>query len=117
MKDCCERDLETSHVSVGSGAQRQLVAKFRSKFMREAQMIAEMDHQHIVRVLDVFEGNGTAYYVMDNLTGGSLSSIVKESGPLDEAYWIRFLRKSLILHLKANPSLLLMRRQRAFSSN
>ena len=77
MKDCCERDDATSRVTVGTGSQRSLVEKFRGKFIREAQMIAGMDHPHIVRVLDVFEENGTAYYVMDYHPGGSLADLVK----------------------------------------
>ena len=84
MKDCCERDATTSQVTVGTGSQRELVNKFRGKFIREAQMIASMNHPNIVRVLDVFEENGTAYYVMDHLPGGSLSDKVKRDGPLSE---------------------------------
>ena len=84
MKDCCERDATTSQVTVGTGSQRELVNKFRGKFIREAQMMASMNHPNIVRVLDVFEENGTAYYVMDHLPGGSLSDKVKRDGPLSE---------------------------------
>lgn len=84
MKDCCERDDATSRVTIGTGNQRALAEKFRGKFIREAQMIAGMDNPHIVRVLDVFEENGTAYYVMDYLPGGSLADKVKNYGPLAE---------------------------------
>lgn len=48
-------------------------------------MIAGMDHPHIVRVTDVFEENGTAYYVMENLPGGSLADRIMTGGPLSEA--------------------------------
>lgn len=36
MKDCCERDVATSQVSVGTGTQRDLATKFRGKFIRNA---------------------------------------------------------------------------------
>ena len=85
MKDCCERDSVTSQVSVGTGTQRDLVTKFRGKFIREAQILAEFKHPHIVRVLDVFEENNTAYYVMENLSGGSLSERIKEKGRFSES--------------------------------
>lgn len=85
MKDCCERDDATSRVTVGTGSQRELVEKFRGKFIREAQMMAGMDHPNVVRVLDVFEENETAYYVMENLSGGSLKGKVEAQGPLSEA--------------------------------
>ena len=81
MKDCCERDESTSRVTVGTGTQRALVEKFRGKFLREAQMMAGMSNAHIVSVYDVFEENGTAYYVMENLPGGSLADKVRKTAP------------------------------------
>ena len=118
MKDCCERDTSTSQVSVGTGAQRDLVNKFRGKFIREAQMIAELDHPHIVRVLDVFEENGTAYYVMDYLPGGSLADKVRREGPLPEDRAEEYIRQvsgalSCIharntVHLDVKPSNILL---------
>ena len=76
MKDCCERDESTSSVSVLSAALKAQVEKFRGKFIREARLIAWMKHAGIVPVYDVFEENGTAYYIMEYLPGGSLSSKV-----------------------------------------
>ena len=93
MKDCCDRDSSTSKVTIGTGNQKELVEKFRGKFIREAQVIAGMEHPHIVRVTDVFEENGTAYYVMENLTGGSLADKVKKEGPLSEAEAEKYIRQ------------------------
>jgi serine/threonine protein kinase len=118
MKDCCERDESSSQVTVGTGSQRQLVEKFRGKFIREAQMIASMDHSNIVRVIDVFEENGTAYYVMDNLPGGSLAEKVKKQGPLPEAVAEKYIRQVAdalayiheqnTVHLDVKPSNILL---------
>lgn len=44
-----------------------------------------MKHDNIVRVLDIFEEKGTAYYVMDYISGKSLNDLVKERGALQEA--------------------------------
>lgn len=93
MKDCCERDTATSQVSVGSSGMKGLVDKFRGKFIREAQMMRKLDHPHIVRVTDCFEENGTAYYVMDYLSGGSLSDKIKKDGPLSEAQAGKYIRQ------------------------
>ena len=93
MKDCCERDLATARVTVGTGSQRALVEKFRGKFIREAQMIAGLDHPHIVRVYDVFEERGTAYYVMAYLEGDSLADRIKRNGALPEGESLRFIRQ------------------------
>ena len=118
MKDCCERDLSTSHVSVGTGSQRELVRKFREKFLREAQMIAALDNPHIVKIHDVFEENGTAYYVMENLPGGSLTDKVKKEGPLSEAQAEKYIRQVAdalsylherdTVHLDVKPSNILL---------
>ena len=118
MKDCCERNEQTSRITVGTGSQRELVEKFRGKFIREAQMIAAMEHPHIVRIHDVFEENGTAYYVMENLPGGSLSDKVKKEGPFDEARAEKYIREvsdalayiheRKTVHLDVKPSNILL---------
>lgn len=93
MKDCCERDSATARVTAGTGSQRELVEKFRGKFIREAQMIAGLDHPHIVKVYDVFEEKGTAYYVMAYLEGESLADRIKKKGALPERESLRFIRQ------------------------
>ncbi len=77
MKDFCNRDKTTSHVSVVTESGREQVVRFREKFLKEARNIARLRHPNIVRISDVFEENGTAYYVMDFCEGGSLSELLK----------------------------------------
>lgn len=84
MKDCCERDGDTSIMSVPTLSNRKLVEKFKGKFIREARMLASLNHRHIVRVIDVFEENATAYYVMEIISGGSLAEKVRREGPLPD---------------------------------
>ena len=84
MKDYCGRDASASQVTLGTEGSRQLVAHFREKFLKEARNIAELDHPNIVPIYDVFEENGTAYYVMKYATGGSLAAKVKREGHLQE---------------------------------
>ena len=93
MKEYCERDGSTSHVSVPSSGSRELVERFRQKFLREARMIASLNHPNIVKIHDVFEENGIAYYVMEHLPGGSLSDKVRDNGPLSEEQSLDYIRQ------------------------
>lgn len=77
MKDYCYRKESTSHVSVGTEGSEDLVNRFRQKFLSEARKIAHFQHANIIRISDVFEENGTAYYVMDYCEGGSLADLLR----------------------------------------
>ena len=94
MKEYCDRDETTSHVTLGTSAgSKELVSRFRTKFTREAQMIAELEHPNIVKIHDIFEENGTAYYVMEFLNGDSLWEKVKKNGPLPEKEALKYIRQ------------------------
>ena len=93
MKEYCNRDGETSQVSIGSEGSKELVARFRLKFIKEAQTIAGLNHPHIIRIHDIFEENGTAYYVMEYHDHGSLSELIKQRGSLPEAEALRYIRE------------------------
>ena len=93
MKDCCERDESTSHVTLGTAGMREQVSRFREKFLKEARNIAKLNHPNIVRIIDVFEENGTAYYVMEYAEGGSLKDKVEAQGHLSEAVATRYIKQ------------------------
>lgn len=84
MKELCERDKSTSHVTLGTEGSRETVNRFKEKFLKEARNIAKLNHPNIVRIIDVFEENGTAYYVMEYAENGSLADKVKREGYLTE---------------------------------
>ena len=84
MRDSCLRDEDSITVSVPSTGSAAQVEKYRKKFDKEARTLALLDHPHIVRVIEIFEENGTVYYVMQHLPGGSLKDLVKKRGPLPE---------------------------------
>lgn len=89
MKSLCNRDQETSQVSVGSAGSIEMVERFRQKFVKEALNIAEFNHPNIIRIYDVFEENDTAYYVMEYIDSGSLSSF----GKISEQKAVRYIRQ------------------------
>ena len=114
MKEHCERDSGTSYISVPSSGSRELVDRFRQKFIKEARNIASLEHKHIVPIIDVFEENGTAYYVMKYFSGGSLSfnSAIPEDVALrytnQLASALRFIHQKRMMHLDIKPSNILL---------
>lgn len=54
----------------------------KKEFIQEAQTLARFQHPSIVKVLDVFEENGTAYYAMELLEGESLGDLLRGQGLL-----------------------------------
>ena len=59
----------------------------RQDFINEARRLRKigLDHDNIVKVDEVFEANGTAYYMMEYIEGESLRDFVTARGRLSEA--------------------------------
>ena len=85
MKGVTERDETTSFVSVSNADNVQQFEEQREKFKKEARRLRKLKNEHIVKVHDLFEENGTAYYVMDYIEGESLAERLKRIGrPIHE---------------------------------
>ena len=118
MSDYCAREHDTLRVTLGTDSSREMIEHFRDKFVKEACNIAALDHPNIVRVIDVFEENGTAYYVMEYHSAGSLGSLVDNRGALNEddaLYYIRQVASALkyvhsrkMMHLDIKPDNILV---------
>ena len=54
------------------------------RFLNEARILAQVNHPGVVRVRDFFEGNGTAYIVMDYEDGEALSQLLQREKTLPE---------------------------------
>lgn len=61
----------------GSKRQKDAFNSMSQSFLKEAQRIADLNHKHVIKVHDLFEENGTAYYVMDYIDGCSLEDVLK----------------------------------------
>ena len=119
MKDLCNRDASTLHVSVPSTGSKELVEKFLEKFIKEANNIAGLQHPNIIKVLEVFEENSTAYYVMEFIKDFSLKELVNESGTLPETDALEYIRQvasaldyihqKRINHLDVKPANILLK--------
>ena len=92
MQDYCNREDYTNRVTVGTKSKHELVDKYKRKFIGEAKALSGLEHEGIVRVSDVFEENGTAYFVMDYVDGQSLAGLCK-NGPLPEMHALYYIRQ------------------------
>ena len=93
MDGHCTREGQTHQVMVATGGDRSLVDMFYDKFFKEACHIAQLEHPNIVSIIDVFEENSTAYYVMRYAPNGSLEAKVNREGFLSEAEATRYILK------------------------
>lgn len=93
VRDFCNRDENTAHITVGTQGKKGLVEKLKSKFIDEAKALYRLRHPGIVHVSDIFEENGTAYYVMDYIDGCSLDVYLQQNGPLPEAEALGYIRQ------------------------
>lgn len=93
VKDYCNRDEVTKHITLATQSKRELIAKLRKKFLEEARAIFQMKHDNIVRVYSFFEENNTAYYVMEFIEGESLGDMLKRRGSLSETEALDYIRQ------------------------
>ena len=92
LKGSCQRDSSTSEVSVPVTDNKELVSKCQKKFKSEARKIASLNNDHIINIIDIFDENGTSYYVMKYLSGGSLANKV-QNGPLPELVALKVIKE------------------------
>ncbi len=114
MGDYCTRNDHTGCVAVGIESKRDFVEKLKQKFIDEARTISNLSHTGIVHVIDVFEENDTAYYVMDYIEGCSLAEIIRRQGKLPEheavgyvaqvSEALRYIHNHHHLHLDVKPA-------------
>ena len=83
MKD--ENDRDGSSVTMPNTTKQELFHGQIEKFKKEAKRMFAIKNEHIVGVQDLFEENGTAYYVMDYVDGENLAERLKRTGkPMTE---------------------------------
>ena len=115
ISEWCSRGEDTLTVSVSVDSNRASFAKQKDKFLKEAIKLNGFVKDGIVRVIDVFEANGTAYYAMDYIDGESLSMRLKalKGGAMMESEVRKYLDQILdaleyvhsegVLHLDLKP--------------
>jgi serine/threonine-protein kinase len=118
FKDYCYRERSSYAIKVHSATGDKLFHKFKEKLIKEANILSEVHHPHIVNVLEVFEENNTAYIVMEYIKGCSLKYMLDTTGVLPEDKVLKyvhqignalsFVHEKNIVHLDIKPSNILI---------
>ena len=116
IKELYSRDRGSAQITTVENS--SVVDYYKEKFLSEARSIAALEHPNVVRVIDVFEENGTAYYVMEYHPNGSLGSIIDKEGAMSEERALRYIRQvssalrfvheNHIMHLDIKPDNILL---------
>lgn len=86
MNGVTQRAADTNCVEVSNHANHDEFNQQLEKFKKEARRLRGLHDDHIVRVHDLFEENGTAYYVMDYIDGEDLRKRLERiQHPLSES--------------------------------
>ena len=96
VKGVCQRDGNSTTICVSNAENTNSFEQQREKFKKEARRLRSLSNPHIVKVYDLFEENGTAYYVMDYVDGENLSARLKRTNaPLAESEVRNYLNQIL----------------------
>ncbi len=68
-------------------------SEIRSRFLREAEMAAQLSHPHIVPIYSVDEREGLVYFVMALVEGENLGTRIANKGPVNPEEARRILRE------------------------
>lgn len=115
LKGICQREGKSTTISVSNSENTISFNQQCEKFKKEARRLRGLDNPHIVKVYDLFEENGTAYYVMDYVDGENLSTrLARNNIPLSEKAVLNYLNQILdglqaihnagMLHLDIKPA-------------
>lgn len=79
IKGVCGRNTDSTDISISLTENQRAFSAQREKFRKEARRLRKLSNSHIVGVHDLFDENGTSYYVMDFVEGESLSERQKRT--------------------------------------
>jgi serine/threonine protein kinase len=69
---------------------KDLIERFRT----EAQSLARVEHENVIKVIDILEEKGVHFIIMDFAEGVNLRVLVKEKGPMQAAELLSVCRQS-----------------------
>lgn len=103
-----------------SGSNSDIYRNYRKDFLREANNLAKCKHPNIVKVLEAFEENNTAYFSMEYIDGENLNDYILNKGQLTEREALRIIvqigdalslmHDNKMLHLDIKPLNVMLRK-------
>ncbi len=84
-----------NQVIVSNSANQIYFDQQEDKFKKEALRLTNLNHPNLVKVHEMFEENGTAYFVMDYIDGISLRTKLIRNGRLPENLVLNYLKQVL----------------------
>lgn len=116
MKDINGRNERSVTYSNKDGA----FAYYKEKFIHEAKILSNLHNPGIIKVLELFEENQTAYYVMEYISQGSLDNKINIKGRLTSresvsytlqiAKALSYMHQNKMLHLDLKPNNIMIRK-------
>lgn len=79
--DYAMREATTKTIMPLSNELTDVFNHCRKDFQREATILHRIKHPNVMKVLDIFEANGTSYYVMPYARGTTFEEIITRAGP------------------------------------
>jgi serine/threonine-protein kinase len=118
LKDYCRRNQYSYFVETTTESGKEFFEKNKEKVIREAEILSEIHHPHVVGVLEVFKQNNTVYIVMEFIAGHSLRQEVEQNGVMNEdqlkkiifkiGQALEYIHEKNILHLDIKPNNILI---------
>ncbi len=109
-----------SGTQVTNSTGNETFQKYFIKFAAEADNLKSISHPNIIKVLERFSANGTQYYSMEYIDGGTLDDYIARRKGLPESESvaligkigraIQFMHNKRMLHLDLKPKNVMMRR-------
>ena len=119
VKGDTQRDNDSLTVCVSNAEKSKQFESLKRKFRDEAHRLSELKCEYIVQVYDLFDDNGTVYYVMELIDGQTLTEIMEHNkSPFSQEEVRKVLSQMLdalevvhaarILHMDIKPSNIMM---------
>lgn len=118
MKGFSERSSLGSVISA-QNVEDSIIKKYSNKFLKESVNLSHLKNDNIIKVMESFEMNGTAYYVMEYIDGGSLDDYIISKNGIYEAEAIKLIKQigtalsymhtEKILHLDLKPKNIMLK--------